>query len=129
MAAGSKPFEFLRRIRLKAQHADRTGPGLEFRHGASRPGSPGNDRSHERVVESIPGHRATLARFNLQPPGPSPGSEPADPRFVLLPAFAECLRRERLRRHPERRQFAQLQQPRLQQPWWRQRTRAVTFHH
>ena len=106
MAAGSKPSEFFRRIRLKAQHADRTGPGLEFGPGTRRPGSPGNGRSHECVVESIPGCRATLARFNLQPPGFSPGLQPADPRFVLLPAFAECLRRERLRRHPERRKFA-----------------------
>ena len=125
MAAGSKPSEFLRHIRPKAQHADRTGPGLEFGRGTSRPG---NGRSHERVVESIAGRRATLARFNLQPPSSSPGLQPADPRFVLLPAFAECLRRERLRRHPERRQFAQLQQPRLGQPWWWPSRPAITFH-
>jgi hypothetical protein len=113
MAAGSKPSEFLRRIRLKAQHADRTGPGLEFGRGTSRSGSPGNGRSYERLVESIAGRRATLARIQLQPPDSSPGLQPADPRFVLLPAFAECCPRERFRRHQQRREFAQLQQPRL----------------
>ena len=30
MAAGSKPPGFLRRVGLEVQHADGTGPGLEF---------------------------------------------------------------------------------------------------
>jgi hypothetical protein len=135
MAAGSKPPEILRLVRLEAQHADGTGPGLEFRHGPSRPGSQGNDRFHERVVASIPERLATLARFNLQPPGSSPILQPANSRLVLLPAFAEGFTRERLRRHQQRRQFAQLQQSRLLKPWWGRRgpflrrTQAITFSH
>ena len=135
MAAGSKPPEILRLVRLEAQHADGTGPGLECGHGTSRPGSQGNGRSHERVVESSAERLTPLARFNLQPPGSSPILQPANPGLVLLPAFAECFARERLRRHQQRRQFAQLQQSRLLKPWWGRRgpflrrTQAITFSH
>ena len=99
MAAGSKPPELLRRLGIESQHADSTGSGLEFGRGTSRPGSQGNGRSHERMVESIAEFLAALARFKLQP---------ANSRLVLLPDFAQCFTPERLWRHQQRRQFSQL---------------------
>ena len=122
MAAGPKPPELLRRVRLEAQHAVGTVPGLEFRsdtRGAAEYDSrPAND---DLVVQP--------ARFSAEPILQPPVTE-----LVLLAAFGQHVANQRLWRGPQRRQHAPIQQPRLHQPRRRRRrpflrrTPAITFN-
>ena len=123
MAAGPKPPELLRRVRLEAEYADGTGPGLEFwsdtRGAAEHDGRPAND---DLVVQP--------AQFSAEPILQPPVTE-----LVLLAAFGQHVANQRLWRGPQRRQRAPIQQPRLHQPRRRRRrpflrrTPAITFNH
>jgi hypothetical protein len=68
MAAGSKPDELLRRVRVKVQHAVGTGPGLEFGRGTSRACKPRIDSSRATVTQHQCRKRAfiALARSDLK---------------------------------------------------------------
>src|ERR1035441_2453062 len=132
MAARSKSYEFLRCRGLEGQHADGTGSGLESRrrrnsacpqHRRSvRATKPNSFReSAQPIAQSIlqPGRAESVQHAS----GSEPILQPANPRFLLLPALAECFARERLQRRQQRGRDARLQQSRLSQPWrWGQRT-------
>ena len=127
MAARSKPYEFLRCLRIEGQHADGTGPGLEFGHAPKRATVTQHWRSGRATKhDSFRQPAQPLAQSVLQPGGGESGSEPVlqSANFRRLhPALAERFTRERLRRHQQRGRDAGLQQSRLSQPRrWRRRT-------
>ena len=72
MAAGPKPDELVRRVRVKVQHPVGPGPRLEFGSDTGHPGRQGSDWSHQRTSEPIAERLAPLALSNLQPSGSNP---------------------------------------------------------
>lgn len=122
MAAGSKPHEFLGRVRVEIQHAVGTVPGLEF----------GSD-THDAVGHNC---RPTLDDLVVQPAQSiaEPVLQSAVAEFVVLAAIVEHVAIQRIWRGQQRRQHATIQQPWFLQPWWwwrpfLRRTSAITFNH